>query len=128
MRIWENRYNRDVQRLNLALRMIAHKARTNMICEWTGLPYERVRKLCRTYAPTHSNGGKDQRDPLVDTLSADGPLPSSVSGLTFVFPDPLGGPLQWRPPVASPTGAVCHASLFCVNPNSKAIATTDFPV
>jgi len=60
VRIWENRYNRDVQRLNLALRMIAHKARTNMICEWTGLPYERVRKLCRTYAPTHSNGGKDR--------------------------------------------------------------------
>jgi hypothetical protein len=38
MRVWGQRYNRDLQRYNLALRMIAHEARTHTICDWTGLP------------------------------------------------------------------------------------------
>jgi hypothetical protein len=35
MRVWGERYNRDLQRYNLALRMIAHEARThNVDIEW----------------------------------------------------------------------------------------------
>lgn len=49
MRLWGQRYNRDLQRYNLALRMIAHEARTHTICEWTGLPDERIRKLHASY-------------------------------------------------------------------------------
>ncbi|MEZ5512467.1 MAG: hypothetical protein R3F58_01185 [Steroidobacteraceae bacterium] len=49
MRIWGQRYNRDLRRYNLALRMIAHEARTHTICEWTGLPDERIRKLHASY-------------------------------------------------------------------------------
>jgi hypothetical protein len=49
MRIWGHRYNRDLQRYNLALRMIAHEARTHTICDWTGLPGERIRKLYQSY-------------------------------------------------------------------------------
>ena len=53
MRVWGHRYNRDLQRYSLALRMIGHEARTHTICEWTGLPPERIRILCRTYARDH---------------------------------------------------------------------------
>lgn len=50
MRIWSHRYSRDLQRFNLALRMIAHEARTHTICEWTGLPEDRVRNLYQSYS------------------------------------------------------------------------------
>jgi len=49
VRIWGSRYNRDLQRYNLALRMIAHEARTHTICAWTGLRDERIRKLYQSY-------------------------------------------------------------------------------
>ena len=50
MRITDHRYARDVRRYNLALRLIAHEARTQTISLWTGLPEERVRNLCQSYA------------------------------------------------------------------------------
>jgi hypothetical protein len=49
MRITDNRYTRDRQRLDLALRMIHHEARTCTIRTWTGLSDDRIRKLYRTY-------------------------------------------------------------------------------
>ncbi len=47
MRINENRYNRDRQRHDLALRFIQHEARTRTIRTWTGLTDDRIRKLYR---------------------------------------------------------------------------------
>ncbi len=49
MRITDDRYTRDLERLNLAVRMIRHEARTQTIRTWTGLTDDRIRKLYRTY-------------------------------------------------------------------------------
>jgi hypothetical protein len=49
MRITDDRYTRDRLRLDLAIRMIRHEARTGTIRRWTGLSADRVRKLYRTY-------------------------------------------------------------------------------
>ena len=49
MRISDDRYTRDRQRLDLALRMIHHEARTFTIRQFTGLSDDRIRKLYRSY-------------------------------------------------------------------------------
>jgi len=49
MRVSDDRYTRDRQRLDLALRLIQHEARTFTIRQWTGLSEDRIRKLYRSY-------------------------------------------------------------------------------
>jgi hypothetical protein len=49
MRISDDRYTRDRQRFDLALRFIQHEARTRTIRIWTGLTDDRIRKLYHTY-------------------------------------------------------------------------------
>jgi Flagellar transcriptional activator (FlhC) len=49
MRVSDDRYTRDRQRLDLALRLIQHEARTFTIRQWTGLSDDRIRKLYRSY-------------------------------------------------------------------------------
>ena len=49
MRISDDRYSRDLQRMDLALRLIGHEARTFTIRQWTGLSDDRIRKLYRNY-------------------------------------------------------------------------------
>lgn len=49
MRISDDRYTRDRQRLDLALRFIHHEARTRTIRTWTGLTDDRIRKLYHSY-------------------------------------------------------------------------------
>jgi hypothetical protein len=49
MRISDDRYSRDRQRYDLALRFIQHEARTRTIRTWTGLTDDRIRKLYRSY-------------------------------------------------------------------------------
>lgn len=49
MRVTDDRYNRDRLRLELALRLIGHEARTHTIRLWTGLSDDRIRKLYRAY-------------------------------------------------------------------------------
>jgi hypothetical protein len=49
MRVSDDRYSRDRQRLDLALRFIHHEARTRTIRTWTGLTDDRIRKLYRSY-------------------------------------------------------------------------------
>lgn len=49
MRISDDRYSRDRQRLDLALRFIHHEARTRTIRTWTGLTDDRIRKLYHSY-------------------------------------------------------------------------------
>jgi Flagellar transcriptional activator (FlhC) len=45
----DDRYTRDRQRFDLALRLIRHEARTFTIRQWTGLSDDRIRKLYRSY-------------------------------------------------------------------------------
>jgi hypothetical protein len=67
MRISDDRYSRDRERLDLGLRLIRHEARTYTIRQWTGLSDDRIRKLYRSYvkneaAPTVSrHRGKSPR-------------------------------------------------------------------
>jgi hypothetical protein len=49
MRVSDDRYTRDRLRLDLALRLIRHEARTYTIRQWTGLSDDRIRKLYRSY-------------------------------------------------------------------------------
>jgi hypothetical protein len=49
MRISDDRYSRDRQRLDIALRFIENEARTRTIRQWTGLTDDRIRKLYRSY-------------------------------------------------------------------------------
>ena len=49
MRVTDDRYNRDRLRLETALRLIGHEARTQTIRRWTGLSDDRIRKLFRSY-------------------------------------------------------------------------------
>lgn len=49
MRISDDRYSRDRQKYDLALRFIQHEARTRTIRTWTGLTDDRIRKLYRSY-------------------------------------------------------------------------------
>jgi Flagellar transcriptional activator (FlhC) len=53
MRVSDDRYTRDRQRLDLALRFIRHEARTFTIRQWTGLSDDRIRKLYRSYVMHH---------------------------------------------------------------------------
>jgi hypothetical protein len=53
MRVSDDRYTRDRQRLDLALRLIRHEARTFTIRQWTGLSDDRIRKLYRSYVMQH---------------------------------------------------------------------------
>jgi hypothetical protein len=54
MRVTDDRYTRDRQRLDLAIRMIHHEARTQTIRTWTGLTDDRIRKLYRAYVLAQS--------------------------------------------------------------------------
>ncbi|MGO9425633.1 MAG: hypothetical protein ACLP6Z_09600 [Steroidobacteraceae bacterium] len=45
MRVSDDRYTRDRERLDLALRLIHHEARTFTIRQWTGLSDDRIRKV-----------------------------------------------------------------------------------
>jgi hypothetical protein len=49
MRISEDRYTRELQSIDIALRFIHHQARTQTIRTWTGLSGDRVRSLHHTY-------------------------------------------------------------------------------
>jgi hypothetical protein len=49
MRVSDDRYTRDRQRLDLALRLIHHEARTFTIRQFTELSDDRIRKLYRSY-------------------------------------------------------------------------------
>ncbi len=49
MRISDDRYNRERNKMEIAVRLIRHEARTLTIREWTGLSEDRIRRLYRTY-------------------------------------------------------------------------------
>jgi len=61
MRITDDRYTRDRQRFDLAMRMIHHEARTCTIRTWTGLTDDRIRKLYRSYVESSGAAIKRHR-------------------------------------------------------------------
>ena len=67
MRVSDDRYTRDREKFDLALRLIRHEARTYTIRQWTGLSDDRIRKLYRSYIVhqdahgVHRHRGKSPR-------------------------------------------------------------------
>jgi hypothetical protein len=103
MRISEDRYSRDLRRLNLAERFIRHEVRTHWICGWTGLSHHRVRNLYRSYAKT-SGAVLRHRGPSPTRLATYLRSPalraeaSAIGGLARAFEivPPKPAPGAWR--------------------------------
>lgn len=49
MRISEDRYTRELEGIDIALRFVKHQARTKTIRDWTGLSGDRIRSLHLSY-------------------------------------------------------------------------------
>lgn len=103
MRISEDRYSRDLRRLNLAARLIRHEVRTQWICAWSGLSQHRVRNLYRSYDKS-SGAVPRHRGPSPNRLATYLRSPalraeaSAIGGLARAFevvpPKPV--PNAWR--------------------------------
>jgi hypothetical protein len=91
MRVSDDRYTRDRLRLDLALRLIRHEARTFTIRQWTGLSDDRIRKLYRSYvtagdaAPVQRHRGKSPRQAAFFFRSADTNFEASQLASLFVL-------------------------------------------
>jgi hypothetical protein len=92
MRISDDRYNRDRQNMEIALRLIGHEARTLTIREWTGLSDDRIRKLYRTYVANHRgmrvlrHRGKSPRQPAYFFRNSDRSFQAAqLASLYIVF-------------------------------------------
>ncbi|MDH3977097.1 MAG: FlhC family transcriptional regulator [Gammaproteobacteria bacterium] len=55
MRITDDRYQGEIEKFNLAIRMIRHEARTGTIRNFTGFTEDRIRKLYGAYFKSGSN-------------------------------------------------------------------------
>jgi hypothetical protein len=103
MRISEDRYSRDLRRLNLAERFIRHEVRTQWICAWTGLSHHRVRNLYRSYDKS-SGAVPRHRGPSPNRLATYLRSPalraeaSAIGGLARAFEvvPPKPDPNAWR--------------------------------
>jgi hypothetical protein len=103
MRVSEDRYSRDLRRLNLAERFLRHEVRTQWICAWTGLSVHRVRNLYRSYDKS-SGGIPRHRGPSPNRLASYLRSPalraeaSAIGGLARVFEvvPPKPAPNAWR--------------------------------
>lgn len=108
MRISDDRYQRDRQRLDVAVQFIEHEARTQTIRLWTGLTDDRIRKLYRSYLaerggrllPRHRGKSPQQIAHFVRTarLRQESALFASLCLMAEVIPAPEG------------TGAQGHAA------------------
>lgn len=103
MRITDDRYTRDRLRLDLALRLIRHEARTCTIRNWTSLTDDRIRKLFKSYVEHGGAGtirrhrGKSPRQPAYFLKNGD--LRRQAAGLASALCE--FGLLEDGPPAAA---------------------------
>ena len=115
MHISNDRYFRERQRHDLALRMIRHEARTCTIKACTGLTDDRIRRLCKTYeihtaaAPVRRRRGKAPRQLAFFTRNAQVQFESAC--LTSVFG--TFGLLRQLAPRGRDESSIELGSLFC---------------
>jgi hypothetical protein len=115
MHISNDRYFRERQRHDLALRMIRHEARTCTIKACTGLTDDRIRRLCKTYeihaaaAPMRRRRGKAPRQLAFFTRNAQVQFESAC--LTSVFG--TFGLLRQLTARAQAESSIELGSLFC---------------
>ena len=97
MRISDDRYTRDRLRLDLALRLIRHEARTFTIRQWTGLSDDRIRKLYRSYVLADDNAqvlrhrGKSPRQAAYFFRTPELQFQATQLASLFVMVELLGG-------------------------------------
>jgi hypothetical protein len=97
MRVSDDRYTRDRKRLDLALRLIRHEARTFTIRQWTGLSDDRIRKLYRSYVMNHDarrvsrHRGKSPRQAAFFFRNAELNFQSAQLASLYVMYGLLGG-------------------------------------
>ena len=101
MRISDDRYSRDRQRLDLGLRLIHHEARTFTIRQWTGLSDDRIRKLYRSYVANDDDArvlrhrGKSPRQAAFFFRNADTHFQATQLACLFVVYGLLRGSDLW---------------------------------
>jgi hypothetical protein len=112
MRICDDRYTRERARMELALRFLAHEARTQTIRAWTGLSDDRIRKLYRSYMsqarrylPRHRGKSPHQIAYFTRSLrlQEETAVLASVLSLLGLVPEATPAPAAPRAP-ALPTG------------------------
>ncbi len=83
MRATDDRYRAEKGKFELALRMIAHEARTGTIRYWTGLSDDRIRKLYTSYFKYSDTAVKRRRgkSPTQVTPLVQSPLRTLESGV-----------------------------------------------
>jgi hypothetical protein len=123
MRISDDRYQRDRQRLDVAVQFIEHEARTQTIRLWTGLTDDRIRKLYRSYLtehrgrllPRHRGKSPQQIAHFVRTarLRQESALFASICLMAEVIVDSPAGGATGATAVARNTHNVQRAMLLC---------------
>ncbi|MGH8252469.1 MAG: hypothetical protein ACRES2_00390 [Steroidobacteraceae bacterium] len=116
MRISDDRYSRDRQRLDIAMHFIHHEARTHTIRLWTGLTDDRIRKLYRSYLQEGGrrvtrHRGKSPQQPAFFLRTAR--LRHEASALAALCC--LVGAVERRleRPAAAPLAGVVRAAALC---------------
>ena len=116
MRISDDRYSRDRQRLDIAMHFIHHEARTHTIRQWTGLTDDRIRKLYRSYLQDGGrrvtrHRGKSPQQPAFFLRTAR--LRHEAGALAALCC--LVGAVERRPEraAAAPLAGVARASALC---------------
>ena len=116
MRISEDHYDRDRQRVELALRFLTHEARTQTIHVWTGLTEHRIRNLYRSrlgraacYLPRHRGQSPHQAAYFMRTLRIK--QETSVLAGYFVLPGLL--PAEPSPAAAAALPNVVRGHWLC---------------
>jgi len=118
MRISDDRYTRDRLRLDLALRLIRHEARTRTIRQWTGLSDDRIRKLYRSYVSDHDeeavprHRGKSPRQAGYFFRSAELHFQATQLASLFLMHELLGTTLLGVEPRYR-VGSIESGSLLC---------------
>src|SRR5215469_1369871 len=122
MRISDDRYSRERARMELALRFLAHEARTQTIRAWTGLSDDRIRKLYRCYMsqarrhlPRHRGKSPHQIAYFTRSLRLQEETALLASVLSLLGVVPAGAPAAASTAasgtsLASATGATATAS------------------
>jgi hypothetical protein len=118
MRISDDRYTRDRLRLDLALRLIQHEARTFTIRQWTGLSDDRIRKLYRSYVASHESlsvlrhRGKSPRRAAFFFKNADMHFEATQLASQFVMHGLLAGTARGLEPRYR-IGSLASCALVC---------------
>lgn len=118
MRVSDDRYTRDRERFDLALRLIRHEARTLTIRQWTGLSDDRIRKLYRSYVMSEDaacvlrHRGKSPRQAAFFFRNPEVNFQAAQLASLFVLYGLLGGTALGVEPRYR-LGALDSGALFC---------------